>query len=344
MYGVGYIYLSSKIRVLETRLPDETDLERMLDAPDLATAFKVLNDTDYADNLAEIKPEDYRDVLRDDFQQMFDFFQKIIPQRALFDLIMLERDFVNLRLLFKAKYFEADVAEHIKENAVYPAKHLKDYVFENHAHPPEDLQKAIEGDGKSLDYDIKEVVYQVNKKITEKTAPDDIDAMLTQYYFDLKLKKAKDIGSKFIKKDVQMIIDTTNVLIWVRAKRMGLSKDQLKTKLINGGHADIKKLIALYPEETRGLKPFINANFDNKVNEVFEKFLEDDNLFELEKAFEDWKIRHARETKNFSYGPEVVYGYSLAKKNAVSNVSIILTGKLNKMPKEEIKKTLRETF
>ena len=77
MKATNYIYASAKIRALEPKILDETDIERMVDAPDLPSAFKVLNDTDYADNLLDLRPVDYRIALSRDFQQLFDFFQKV---------------------------------------------------------------------------------------------------------------------------------------------------------------------------------------------------------------------------------------------------------------------------
>jgi vacuolar-type H+-ATPase subunit C/Vma6 len=48
MKGTNYIYASAKLRALEKLILDGTDIERMVDAPDLPSAFKVLHDTDYA--------------------------------------------------------------------------------------------------------------------------------------------------------------------------------------------------------------------------------------------------------------------------------------------------------
>jgi V/A-type H+-transporting ATPase subunit C len=344
MKGTNYIYASAKIRALEPRILDETDIERMIDAPDLNSAFKILNDTDYADNLLDLKPSEYRKALSLDFEQLHDLLQKITPDQSLFELILLERDFTNIKLLFKAKLFGIDVEKFIKENVIYTPEHLEDFIYETHIHTPKVLKAYItEQKGQVLDHEIKDVIYRVSKKINEKTRPDELDAILTQEYFDLKQELAKEVGSRFIKNYVKMEIDNLNLLIWVRAKRLGLNKEKLNEKLIHGGHADIKKMVWLYPEEARGLKSFVNANFDMYVTEAFETFCEDNNLFLLEKEFEDYKTRYARQAKRFSYGPEVVFAYFLAKQNAIQNIRIILTGKLNNLPKEEIKKTLRET-
>jgi len=345
MKGTNYIYASAKLRALEPKILDETDIERMVDASDINSAFKVLNDTDYGDNLLGLEPSDFHTALNSDFEQMYELLQRIIPKENLFELILLDRDFVNLKLFFKSKLYQVDVANYIKENVIYPTSHLKDFVYETHIHEPAIIQAYInEQKGQTLDQEIKDVIYRVSRKVNEKTRPDEIDALLTQEYFDLKQNLAKDIGSQFIKKYVKMEIDSSNLLIWLRGKRLKLSKEQIKSKLISGGHADIKKMIMLYSEDARNLKSFVNANFDFKIVTAFDNFCDDDNLFLLEKALEDYKIRFARQAKRYSYGPEVVFGYFLAKQNAVNNIRIILTGKLNNMPLEAIKQTIREVY
>ncbi len=345
MKGTNYIYASAKIRALESHILDKNDIERMIDAPNLNSAFKVLNDTDYADNLLGVEPTQYREALSKDFQQFFSLLHRITPKQSLFEIILLDRDFVNVKLFFKAKIFNVNVDKFVKDSVVYPPEKIKDFINENHSHSPR-ISKSYIGkqNGQVLDHEIKDIIFRISKKITEKIRPDELDAILTQEYFDLKQNLAKKIKSRFIINYVKMEIDSINLLIWIRSKRLKLSKEKLNEKLVRGGHADIKKMVQLYSEEIRILKSYVNANFDVKLTEAFEIFCEDNNLFMLEKEVEDYKTRYIMQAKRFSYGPEVIFAYFLAKQNAIQNIRIILTGKLNNLPKEEIRKTLREKY
>lgn len=87
-----YIFISAKIRSLEPKILDNIDIERMINEPDLFSAFKVLNDTNYCDNLLDAEPTQFRQVLSDDLYQLFDFLQKYVPDQNLFKLILLSRD------------------------------------------------------------------------------------------------------------------------------------------------------------------------------------------------------------------------------------------------------------
>ena len=48
-------------------------------------------------------------------------------------------------------------------------------------------------------------------------------------------------------------------------------------------------------------------------------------------------MRYLQKAKRIAYGPEVVVAYYFAKRNALRNTRIIMTGKLNNLPVDEIK-------
>lgn len=343
MNDSNYIYISAKIRALEPLILDENDIDRMINATSLANAFQVLNDTDYGNDLLGVEPENYREALADDLHQLHDFLQKTTPDKNLFKLMMLPRDFVNLKFLFKSKLFNVNVDRQIKDHSAYSPQRLKDLVFENHINYPEAMQAYIqEQKGETLDQDIKDVIKAVLKEVNEKTKPDEVDAILSRHFYSLSLKVAEEIKNEFIINYFKMSIDVANLLILIRSRRLELDKERFKSKLIEGGRIDISKIINAYPEELSGLKPAVNAHFDSKVTEAFNLFCENKKLFEFERVLENHKFGFIKQVKNKAYGPEVVFAYYLAKNNANANTGIILTGKLNHVPIEEIRKTIRE--
>jgi len=338
-----YIYVSAKIRSLEKRILDKTDIERMINATCVDNAFQVLNDTDYGSSLLGVEPENYRDALADDLHQLHDFLQKNTPDKNLFKLMMLPKDFINLKFYFKSKIFKIDVEQQIKNNSVYNLQRPKDLIFENHINYPEVIKAYIEEQkGQLLDEDIRDVIRFALKNINEKTRPDEIDSILSQQFYLLSLELAEKIKSQFILDYFKMSIDIANLLILVRSRRLGLDKERLKSKLINGGRIDVNKMISFYPEELGGLKAFVNAHFNSNVSEAFISFCENKKIFELERVLEKHKFDFIKQIKTKAYGPEVVFVYYLEKINANANTGIILTGKSNHVPIEEIRKTIKE--
>lgn len=99
-----YEYATGLIRVLDKRILSQNDFERMLGAKTAADAFKVLNDTDYADNLLNLKPEEFEKALSRDEKDLKKLFFKIIDNKLLLDFLFLKQDFLKLKKYLKTKY------------------------------------------------------------------------------------------------------------------------------------------------------------------------------------------------------------------------------------------------
>ncbi|MFH1392515.1 MAG: V-type ATPase subunit [bacterium] len=97
-------YATGLIRVLEKRILDQTDFERMQGAKTAADAFRVLNDTDYADNLLNLKPEEFEKALERDNKDLRKLFFKIINNRLLLDFLFLKQDYLKLKFYLKSKH------------------------------------------------------------------------------------------------------------------------------------------------------------------------------------------------------------------------------------------------
>lgn len=326
----NYAYPSAKLRVLENKLLNEIDIERMADAPDLASAFKVLNDTDYADNLLEVEPAEYRKALHEDFHQEFSLLKSITPSETLFRLLYINRDFANLKALFKAKYHGISVDGLLNEDSLFPVSLVQKYI--------------LEGKDEGIDSEFKKIIVEAIESLDKNNKPYTIDLLMAKLYFAEALRLAKKTHSQLIVNLVKTQIDNANILTWLRAKRLQHLNINIEKKLIPGGTIDTAELIKNYSADNKDIRPLIVNAYDKAVVQSFDQFIEKDLLFDFEKALENYRTRLARSAKMIAYGPEIIYAYHLAKQVAVSNIRIIMTGKLNNISSEEIKKTIRENY
>lgn len=322
-----YTYASGKIRALEPKLLDTTDIERMVDAPDIDTAFKVLNDTDYGDNLLEVTPVNYRQALSDDYLQLYNLLKDLIPDKNLFKLIFIDRDMVNVKLLFKQKYFNIDVTANLKENCVYPSEDFKKYI--------------IDGEVSNLDKDAKKLIDKITAELKEEETPARISTVVTQKYFEFLKILSKKVGNELVNNYVISQIDTANLKILLRGKRLNMDLKTFTDQLIVGGNIEIHDLTTAFEEGIKLIRTQISHYYDEATVMSFDRFLEDDLLYNFEKDLEDYKTKTLDKVKYIAYGPEIILAYHNAKQNAVANIRIIMTGKFNNIEAEEIKKTLR---
>jgi V/A-type H+-transporting ATPase subunit C len=328
MSSSKYAYASAKIRALETKLLSEVDIERMVDAPDAQAAFKVLNDTDYADNLLEVEPKDYRQALHDDYHQLYLLLNSITPDNNLVALTFLDRDYLNLKLLFKSHYFGVPVDDLLNHTSIYPASYTKAYIEE---------QKDL-----GLDTLFRKSMDEALQILNENHKPYNIDTVVTRLYYAHSLELAERIKNPLIKKVIRTSIDNANILSWIRSKRLQQESINVRKKLIPGGNLDLNFLVNSFEQDPKTIRALVFQHYDSDVVTAFDRYLEKNLLFDFEKALDDYKTSLAGQAKFTAYGPEVIYSYYLAKQNAVANIRIIMTGKLNNINAEEIKKTVRK--
>ncbi len=332
MSAAQYVYASAKLRALEPKILDATDIERMVDAPDFTTAFKVLNDTDYADNLLDKEPAQYRDALREDYVQMHKLLYEITPDINLLKLVYLERDFLTIRMLLKAKYFNKldEIQPLLRDDTIHDKDKLVAYI--------------TEGVDNGLRRRFKIAITHVLERLPEQPTPAQIDIITTQEMYRLKLHLAKKIGSDTIASLIKTQIDNANILMAIRAKRQGIDRATFESYCIFGGTISHTDIIGKYEEELTSFQSLISARYDTSTASAFQQLLDNDTLYPLEKALDDFLTKQAQQIKFVSYGPEVVYAYFLAKHIAVQNIRLILAGKFNSINAEEIKKTLRLSY
>lgn len=94
-------YATGLIRVLDKRILDQTDFERMAGAETAQDTFKILHDTDYADNLLDLKPEEFEKALTRDNKDLRKLFKKIIESKLLLKFLFLNQKYLKRKLRLK---------------------------------------------------------------------------------------------------------------------------------------------------------------------------------------------------------------------------------------------------
>lgn len=326
-----YLYASGLIRTLENKMPDLNDIERMTDASGSSEAFKVFNDTDYADNLLDVEAKDFNKALEDDFIQLKDLFFHIVPDEILLKIIFYQYDFHNIKLCFKEKYSEKNLEEYSSSLG-----------FSNY----QKVRKAIiDGERGDLPEKIEEAINYIKKRINEEKAlPYLIDRWADQKYFETIYNLSQKTNNIFIKKLVLLQIDIVNLKNFIRGKRMNRENDYIVSELLPNGNISLKEFKELVEKPIEEGVGYLRKYFSKEAARFIDDFLEKKNLWELEKNLENLETNFIRQSKFIAYGPEVVLGYYHAKKNATRNVRLIMTAKLNNIKSEEIKQRTRELF
>ena len=329
MRNSNYTFVTGKIRYLETQLPDPTDLERMLDAPDLDSAFKAFYDTDYAKYLPEKKAEEFEEVILEDLLQSRKFLFQFVPDKDLIKFLLLEYDFHNLKVIFKEKLFNVNLDHLLIPLGFYEPNIFKKVIFE---------EEKIK-----IDKDFEEIINEAENTLNSSLPFYLIEFFFDKKYFSLYKKIAERLKNNFLIDFVNLKIDLTNLRIFLRVKELNKDVNFLKEALVGSGKIKEDDFLRFFSDLENGFKYF-SKFFPSYFEKYFYDFLKEKDLKLFEKRCFDEEIKYLRKAKYIAYGPEIVVAYFYAKENANKNVRLIMSGKLNKIERRILKERLREIY
>lgn len=323
-------YATGLIRVLEKEITDKSDFARMMDAAEAKTAFNVLNDTDLKDNLLGLNAEDFETAIERDNLNLKKLVKKF-ANRALYRLIFLEDDFFNLKLAIKENFFGVSFEKNEFSslgtiNPIKLKKALKNEIKFANYRP---LQKSIAA--------LKKLAKQEKKRKFLETAAD-------AEYFQCALALSREIKNAVILNFYKRAIDTANIKNIFRAKKIGLSIAETKKQLAKGGAVSIKQLADIIKNQEQDIINFLKkqVEFSKEWENIWEGLSSDYNIVLLEKNLDLFVLNCLEEEiKKIASGPEIIFSYAIVKKAMNANIRLIMTGKINNIPAEEIQTRLK---
>ena len=104
-----YLYISSLLRAREPRMLNRDRAERMLDAPNVEDAAKMLTDSGYED-MSQMTVKQIENALSDRRAAVFHELESLVPNTAALDLFRLKYDYHNAKVLIKSEAMHRDDA------------------------------------------------------------------------------------------------------------------------------------------------------------------------------------------------------------------------------------------
>jgi V/A-type H+-transporting ATPase subunit C len=327
-----YAYAVGRIRVLETRLLDKSKLERMVEAPTVDEALKVLAETDYANMVAELDSVyEFEKILQEEIRRTYQLVQKINPEAHLTDLISLKYDLHNLKVLLKAKYLNEDGDTLLFPVGTIPLDKLRAIVAEeNFQELPAALRAAVE---------------QIMEEFVVSGDPQIIDLSLDRTLYAMLISAARELRSTVLEGLFVREADLTNIKTFLRVKRMGRDKEFLKKAFLPHGRLPADLFINLLDEPLEFLADRLAmSDYAAVVSEGVREWQEKGNITNFEKLADDLLTAYLQQGKRKPFGLDPLVGYLHAKEIEIKNIRAILVGKINGLPIEAIRERLRNVY
>lgn len=327
-----FYYGTGRVRALEARMLTQAQVARMAAAADFESAFAVLSETPYAENLPKLKPAfDFEDLAELEFLSLKKLMDHLAPENEVIEALFRKYDYSNLKILLRSFFSQSKEIERHSKAGTISFEKLKLYVFEG-----------------IKDLDNKEIIEAIDlaKSLYEqKKDPQSIDLSLDKHYYSY-LKQVVNISpSPLIKGMVDHQIDLTNIKILLRAQELKKDKKNLEAALLEPGSIDKGLLLELYDKNAQDIVARLNFTpYFPYIAEGIEYFAKNKSFHLLEKRMDDYVIEQFRKAKYLSSGVEPLVGFYLAKEAEIKTLRFILICKKNQIESEQIKERLRVSY
>jgi len=327
-----FIQSSTTTRVIEKRLLDKVQLDRLIEASDINEALNFLSDSVYQPYINKLeRPEDYEKALASELKNSYDYMYSISPMHEVIDLMAYKYDYHNLKVMLKENLYN------------YNADGM--YIDLGKANVNELKVKLNSGEKIMADDIFSGSIREAVDKEFTKDDSQDIDLFIDTKYFEEMMRLARELDSEFFIQYVEDLIDFTNIRTLLRYKRKGDSPEYLSKLIIDGGTISKDKYKDyLHQEIDENSNLFKSSRIYYNLKDAMAEYGNTGNLSKFEKQMDDYLMEKAKEAKKITYGPEVLFAYLVAKETEIKNLRIIFISKLNGLSSEFIRERLRDSY
>ncbi|WP_102400526.1 V-type ATP synthase subunit C [Haloimpatiens massiliensis] len=321
-----------RLRVLETRLLDKAKIERMIDSASAQSALKVLQETEYANVMNDVKrAEDYEIMLSAELKRVYNLIYEICPIKSVVDIMSIKYDYHNLKVMIKGKILNKDFSHMLVPVGKLEISKLK-YAVDNEYY-------------RDLNETMRSSIEEVIEDFKNLKDPQRIDIILDKYMFEEMIAISKEINDKFLNKYVGTMADLTNIKTLLRVKKQNKGRDFFLSVMLPGGSISKDKLLALLNESVENMPGRLSYTDYNEILKLgVEEYSKTGSVSLLEKLSDNYIMKLMREAKYVSFGLEPVIAYIYAKENEIKLIRIIMVGKLNNIAAEVIRERLRDAY
>ena len=322
-----YLFISTRLRALESKMLTRERRERMLEARTNEDAAKVLTECGY-EGLEPLTAANLELSLKHSREEVFAELGELSPNVRLVDVFRMKYDSHTAKALVKCAATGQDPARMlIDAGRVSPEKFRDAFQKGELGELPQALQKAIP---------------QAQETLAATGDPQRSDFQLDRAYYGELTAVAQDSGSAFLQEYVRLLIDAANLKSAVRTIRMHKNLEFLYDVLVEGGDIDCSQISAAV---TTGAK--LEPVFTGPLQEAAalgDEISGGGSQTAFEKACDDAVGKLLQQSRMVPFGDGVLISYAAARENDITAARIILSGRLSGVPTPSIRERLREAY
>ena len=317
----AYLYENARVKSLENRLIVGQQLQRLLEASSKEEAFKLLVEFGIGGGI-NVEGTDFDALFEAEEKSIASLMRELNISHA-FDAILLVNDYHNLKACIKALATKQEPSGLMSEGLA----------------SIDEIKAGVNGDTKALRDGMIEAIKQVEKGISEENVnPRAIDVAVDKaMYKDIfSLEK----GDELLKEYYIAKVDYSNILTFMRCKKLGLGLDFYKDSFIPGAKLDYEMFAGAFVSGTEELKKQIKyTDYSNIVEYMDESALV---VFEVQVDNSLLSLFKGGRDEMFSSAP--LLGYYFGRSSDLKVLKLIVSGIKNKVPSDLIKSRMRNLY
>lgn len=322
-----YLFLSTRIHVMERSLLSRERMERMLEAATNEEAAKVLVECGYPE-MSTVDVDSVNNALAYVRDKVFEDLYASVPDPRMIDVFKVKYDYHNVKTLLKSTAMGVDPARLMVSTGRYDPAELTD--------------KIRSGSFSGIPDSFARAIREAQEVLGATRDPQLSDFVLDRAYFKELTALAEGTGSAFLLGYVKLMIDAANLRSLVRVRRMGKSEAYLKNVLFEGGKVTVSSILRLASDGD--LASVYGTTSLAKAAEAGQSAVKGGGLTTFERECDNAVMGYVAGAKYVAFGDATVIGYLVAKDSELTAVRIIMTGRLAGLKADTIRERLREAY
>jgi len=357
-----YAYSTGRIRALENFLMNSSQISRLFDAANEEEIEKVLSDNGYKIG------GDLQEAIKNDLIDAFSLVKSIVPDSSIVDILMLENDYHNIKVILKSIIphtneikDDKDLFDEPEDNVFVKdddfsdiieeadrdmtADSLKSYLAILGVYNPDDLIALVFEE--NPDFPDVEIISVVKKALREYKKSQDsgaIDKIVDKMYFDRLLSYSENLGDKIFREYCGVLADSNNLEILLRSRKMEFDIKVFQSYLVKGYQISNKTLTELYTAGDLEIKRAYKGTICEKLSEFSDIYNKGNAAVIYARTADEILTEIMQKSKRVLFGPSIPLSYLYSKQLQAKNLNIALTCKRNNLPKEISYELMRSPF
>lgn len=315
-----YIYAVARVRSRELQLLNRQDVDQLMACRSYDECLRTLQDKGWGAGESSAEA-----ILAGEEEKTWAFIHELTEDMTPFNVLLYPTDYNNLKAAIKAVVTGAEPGD-----AFLPGGAVDTELM---------LRCVREGDFSELPGSMAQAADEAYHTLLQTEDGQLCDVILDRACLIDLLQCGRESGVDILRDYAELIVAVSDIKIAVRACKTGKSRAFLESALAPCGTLDMGSLAAAACKSIEDLFAYLAVT---PYGEAADKLKESYSAFE--KYCDDRVMDLIKEQKMnpFTVGP--LFAYVLARRNEISTVRIILSGKLNELDDGMIRERLRDMY